>query len=115
MDGLIVCNTTVSRPSDLKSDCKIETGGLSGQPLKDVSTRCIRDIYRLTRGQIPIVGVGGVTSGQDAYEKVLAGASLIQLYTSFAFQGPPVVRRIKRELDEILRSALSMFFTRCVT
>nr|CAG4651101.1 EOG090X08P9 [Simocephalus serrulatus]SVE94326.1 EOG090X08P9 [Simocephalus serrulatus] len=103
VDGLIVCNTTVSRPSDLKSDLKSETGGLSGQPLKDVSTRCIRDIYRLTRGQIPIVGVGGVASGQDAYEKVLAGASLIQLYTSFAFQGPPVVRRIKRELDELLR------------
>lgn len=98
-----MCNTTVSRPSNLKSDSKNESGGLSGEPLKDISTQCIKDIYRLTRGQVPIVGVGGVASGQDAYDKVLAGASLVQLYTSFAFQGPPVVRRIKRELDEILR------------
>nr|CAG4637134.1 EOG090X08P9 [Ceriodaphnia reticulata]SVE73024.1 EOG090X08P9 [Ceriodaphnia reticulata] len=104
VDGIIVCNTTISRPSDLKSECKSEAGGLSGQPLKDISTRCIRDFYRLTGGRIPIIGVGGVASGQDAYEKILAGASLVQLYTSFAFQGPPVVRRIKRELDEILRS-----------
>lgn len=98
-----MCNTTTSRPSDLKSQCKDEIGGLSGQPLKDISTRCIRDFYRLTNGQIPIIGVGGISSGQDAYEKILAGASLVQLYTSFALQGPPVVRRIKRELDEILR------------
>nr|SVE86211.1 EOG090X08P9 [Daphnia similis]SVE86839.1 EOG090X08P9 [Daphnia similis]SVE87465.1 EOG090X08P9 [Daphnia similis]SVE88093.1 EOG090X08P9 [Daphnia similis] len=104
VDGIIVCNTTTSRPSDLKSQCKDEIGGLSGQPLKDISTRCIRDFYRLTNGQIPIIGVGGIASGQDAYEKILAGASLVQLYTSFALQGPPVVRRIKRELDEILRS-----------
>lgn len=78
-------------------------GGLSGEPLKDISTKCIKDVYRLTKGQIPIVGVGGVASGQDAFEKILAGASLVQLYTSFAFQGPPVVRRIKRELNEILK------------
>ncbi len=99
-----MCNTTISRPSDLKSEFKDQTGGLSGQPLKDISTRCIGDFYRLTGGQIPIIGVGGVATGQDAFEKILAGASLVQLYTSFAFQGPPVVRRIKRELDEILRS-----------
>nr|SVE76473.1 EOG090X08P9 [Daphnia longispina] len=104
VDGIIVCNTTISRPSDLKSEFKDQTGGLSGQPLKDISTRCIGDFYRLTGGRIPIVGVGGVASGQDAFEKILAGASLVQLYTSFAFHGPPVVRRIKRELDEILRS-----------
>nr|SVE74270.1 EOG090X08P9 [Daphnia barbata] len=104
VDGIIVCNTTTRRPFDLKSQCKNEIGGLSGQPLKDISTQCIRDFYRLTKGQIPIIGVGGVASGQDAYEKITAGATLVQLYTSFAFQGPPVVRRIKRELDEILRS-----------
>lgn len=84
-------------------------GGLSGEPLKDISTKCIKDVYRLTKGQILIVGVGGVASGQDAFEKILAGASLVQLYTSFAFQGPPVVRRIKRELDEILKY---IFFTK---
>ena len=103
VDGIIVCNTTVSRPSDLQSIHKIETGGLSGLPLKNLSTQCIKDFYRLTKGQVPIVGVGGVSSGQDAFEKIQAGASLIQIYTSFAFHGPPVVRRIKRELDEILR------------
>nr|SVE73644.1 EOG090X08P9 [Daphnia atkinsoni] len=104
VDGIIVCNTTTSRPSDLKSPNKNEIGGLSGQPLRDISTRCIGDFYRLTGGQIPIIGVGGVASGQDAYEKILAGASLVQLYSSFALEGPPIVRRIKRELDEILRS-----------
>ena len=103
VDGIIVCNTTVSRPSDLQSVHKIEIGGLSGLPLKDISTQCIKDFYRLTNGQIPIIGVGGVASGQDAFEKIQAGASLVQLYTSFAFHGPPVVRRIKRELDDILR------------
>nr|CAH0105392.1 unnamed protein product [Daphnia galeata] len=97
-----VTYTTISRPSDLKSEFKDQIGGLSGQPLKDISTRCIGDFNRLTGGRIPIVGVGGVASVQDAFEKILAGASLF--YTSFAFHGPPVVRRIKRELDEILRS-----------
>lgn len=76
-------------------------------PLRTLSTQCVKDFYRLTKGQIPIVGVGGVASGQDAFEKILAGASLIQLYSSFAFEGPPVVRRIKRELDDILRYRLS--------
>lgn len=101
----------------MKSECKSEVGGLSGQPLKDISTRCIGDFYRLTGGRIPIIGVGGVASGQDAFEKILAGASLIQLYTSFAFQGPPVVRRIKRELDEILRSQMQekKFMEICLT
>jgi len=88
---------------DLKSPHRDETGGLSGPPLKDVSTKCIKDFYRLTKGQIPIIGVGGIASGRDAFEKIEAGASLVQLYTSFAFQGPPVVRRIKRELNDILK------------
>nr|CAG4643312.1 EOG090X08P9 [Ilyocryptus agilis] len=103
VDGIIVCNTTVSRPSDLKSCHKSETGGLSGQPLRDMSTQCIKDFYRLTRGTIPIVGVGGIASGQDAFDKIRAGASLVQLYTSFAFQGPPIVPKIKAELDALLK------------
>lgn len=103
VDGIIVCNTTVARPAGLKSSHKEETGGLSGQPLKDISTQCVKDFYRLTHGRIPIIGVGGVSSGQDAFEKIQAGASLVQLYSSFALEGPPVVRRIKRELDDILR------------
>nr|CAG4650270.1 EOG090X08P9 [Sida crystallina] len=104
IDGLIVSNTTVSRPEHLISRNCSETGGLSGQPLKDMSTQCVRDMYRLTQGRVPIIGVGGIASGQDAFEKFQAGASLVQLYTAMTLEGPPVVRRIKRELDDILRS-----------
>jgi len=103
VDGIIVSNTTISR-ENLKSVHQQETGGLSGQPLKEISTQSLKDIYRLTGGKIPIIGVGGISNGQDAFDKIHAGASLVQLYTSFAFQGPPVVRRIKRELDDIIKS-----------
>lgn len=95
----------------MKSSHKNEVGGLSGQPLKDMSTQCIKDFYRLTRGQIPIIGVGGIANGQDAFEKILAGASLLQIYSSFAFQGPPVIRRIKQELEETLRSVPICYIT----
>ena len=103
MDGLIVSNTTISRPESLQSSHQQENGGLSGQPLKEISTQCVKEVYRLTRGEIPIIGVGGISNGQDAFDKIHAGASLVQLYTSFAFEGPPVVRKIKRELDEIIK------------
>lgn len=102
VDGLIVSNTTVSRPSDLKSNNASENGGLSGVPLKNLSTACIRDFYTLTDGKVPIVGCGGVSTGADAYEKIRAGASLIQIYTAIVYQGFPVVGRIKRELAECL-------------
>ncbi|XP_071091886.1 dihydroorotate dehydrogenase (quinone), mitochondrial-like isoform X3 [Haliotis cracherodii] len=104
VDGLIVTNTTVSRPPSLLSDDKAEIGGLSGEPLKTLSTATVRDMYRLTQGKIPIIGVGGISSGVDAYEKIRAGASLVQLYTALVYQGPPVVSRIKRELQELLQS-----------
>lgn len=103
VDGLIVCNTTVSRPSSLKSAERDETGGLSGAPLKQLATDTVRDIYRLTKGQIPIIGVGGVSSGQDAYDKIKSGASLVQLYTSMVYAGPVVVSRINNDLAELLR------------
>ena len=102
VDGLIVSNTTVSRPEQLLSCNKEETGGLSGQPVKEAATQTIRDMYQLTGGQVPIIGVGGVGSGQDAYEKVAAGASLVQLYTAMVYQGPTVVYRVRRELGQIL-------------
>eukprot|EP00088_Acartia_fossae_P049940 TRINITY_DN5548_c0_g1_i4.p1 TRINITY_DN5548_c0_g1~~TRINITY_DN5548_c0_g1_i4.p1 ORF type:complete len:399 (-),score=77.83 TRINITY_DN5548_c0_g1_i4:246-1442(-) len=101
VDGLIVSNTTVSREG-LESKHSVETGGLSGKPLREKSTQTIADMYLLTNGEIPIIGVGGVGSGQDAYEKICAGASLIQLYSALVFQGPPVVTKIRRELQEIL-------------
>ncbi|XP_054715840.1 dihydroorotate dehydrogenase (quinone)-like [Uloborus diversus] len=104
IDGLVVSNTTTSRPDFLQSDNKMESGGLSGKPLRDISTSAIKEMYHLTKGEIPIVGVGGVFSGEDAYEKIKAGASLIQLYTSLTYEGPPIVGRIKRELQELLKA-----------
>lgn len=105
VSGIILTNTTVSRPSDKSNDSQDfykEQGGLSGQPLRDMSSRVIREFYKLTNGQIPIIGVGGVATGLDAYEKIKAGASLVQLYTSLTYEGPPVVNKIKRELVGLL-------------
>ncbi|XP_023379414.1 dihydroorotate dehydrogenase (quinone), mitochondrial isoform X3 [Pteropus medius] len=103
IDGLIVTNTTVSRPAGLQGALRSETGGLSGKPLRDLSTQTIREMYALTQGRVPIIGVGGVSSGQDALEKIRAGASLVQLYTALTYRGPPVVGRVKRELEALLR------------
>ncbi|RVE74412.1 hypothetical protein OJAV_G00022080 [Oryzias javanicus] len=103
VDGLMVSNTTVSRPETLQDPQKCETGGLSGQPLKELSTNTVREMYKLTKGKVPIIGIGGVASGQDAMDKIRAGASLIQLYTSLTYQGPPVVTKVKRELEELLK------------
>lgn len=102
IDGLIVSNTTIERGAALKSPGKSETGGLSGEPLKNRSTVLIAKLYNLTGGQVPIIGVGGIACGQDAYEKIAAGASALQLYTSLIFHGPPVVAKIKSELNELL-------------
>ncbi|KAI1306478.1 Dihydroorotate dehydrogenase (quinone), mitochondrial [Halotydeus destructor] len=104
IDGLIVSNTTISRPDVVKENAvSSESGGLSGRPLKQLSTETIGDMYRLTRGTVPIIGVGGVFTGQDAFDKVKAGASLVQIYSSLAFEGPPVVRTINNELANLLR------------
>lgn len=103
VDGLIVSNTTISRPESLQSAEAREAGGLSGAPLAALATEAVRDMYRLTQGRVPIVGVGGVSSGQDAYEKIRAGASLVQLYSALAYEGPGLVRRIKRDLAALLR------------
>lgn len=103
IDGIIVSNTTVSRPASLQDSAMVETGGLSGQPLKVMATEVVRDMYRMTNGKIPIVGVGGVANGQDAMDKIRAGASLVQLYTALVYQGPPVVTKIKRELEQLLK------------
>jgi dihydroorotate dehydrogenase len=104
VDGLIIGNTTIERAPDLKSAQKSEAGGLSGAPLKAASTACLAEMYRLTKGRLPLVGCGGVKTGADAYEKIRAGASLVQVYTALVFEGPELVRRIKRELAEALRA-----------
>lgn len=77
-------------------------GGLSGAPIKNRSIECIRTMYRLTNGTIPIIGVGGVGSGRDAYDKLKAGASLIQVYSMKLYEGPGVVSRIRKELADEL-------------
>lgn len=102
LDGLIVSNTTIQRAGLVSGPHAHETGGLSGRPLLALSTKILRDIYRLTKGRIPIVGVGGVASGADAYAKVRAGASLVQLYSALTFEGPALVSRIKRDLAAAL-------------
>jgi dihydroorotate dehydrogenase len=103
IDGLIVSNTTIARPPSLVSRYAAEVGGLSGRPLFDPSTTLLADMYRLTRGRLPLIGVGGIASGGDAYLKIRAGASLVQLYTALVFAGPALVNQIKSELAELLR------------
>lgn len=105
VDGLIVANTSVQRPPEIQFCANShEPGGLSGTPLMEPSTRLLHDMYALTKGQVPLVGVGGVASGADAYRKIRAGASLVQLYTALTVLGPGLVPRIKEELAERLRA-----------
>lgn len=104
IDGLIIGNTTVDRPDGLRSPEKSQAGGLSGKPLMAKSTECLAGFYRLTEGKIPLIGCGGVSSGADAYAKIRAGASLVQLYTALVFHGPALVGRIKRELTALLKA-----------
>lgn len=103
IDGLIVGNTTITRPP-LQSRHAHETGGLSGPPLMPLATQCLSAMYRLTGGKLPIIGCGGIASGGDAYAKIRAGASLVQLYSALVFHGPELAKRIKRELAECLRA-----------
>jgi dihydroorotate dehydrogenase len=104
LDGLVVTNTTVARPKGLKGRHRREPGGLSGAPLFERSTEVLREMHRLTQGRVPLVGVGGVASGPDAYAKIRAGASLVQLYTALIYEGPGLVGRIKAELAEVVRA-----------
>lgn len=98
IDGIILSNTTLDRPGALPAGFSAQAGGLSGPFVRDKSTAIISRFYSLTKGQIPIIGVGGIASGLDAYVKIRAGASLVQLYTALVFEGPALVSRIKRDL-----------------
>ncbi|MGS2741968.1 quinone-dependent dihydroorotate dehydrogenase [Sinomicrobium sp. M5D2P17] len=95
--GVIATNTTISREG-LKSPAKEESGGLSGMPLKDRSTEVIRFLHKESKGSFPIIGVGGIHSPEDALEKLEAGASLVQVYTGFIYEGPGLVKRINKGL-----------------
>jgi dihydroorotate dehydrogenase len=101
-DGIIVGNTTLSRPASLRSERRGETGGLSGAPLTTLSTEVLRKTAQRVERQFPLVGCGGIGSGADAYAKIRAGATLVQLYSAMVYDGPPLVRRIKDELAALL-------------
>jgi len=103
IDGLICGNTTNSRPKTLLSENKQMQGGLSGRPLRELSTTLVADMFYLTGGKIVIVGAGGIGNGADCYEKIRAGASLVQLYSMLAYAGPGVVKKCTEELEELLR------------
>lgn len=103
IDGVILTNTTIDK-SSLKRYPNVEKeGGLSGAPLRDRSTEFVRVAYRILKGRIPIIGVGGIDSGKAALEKILAGADLIQIYTGYIYQGPFLPLRILEFLDRFLK------------
>ena len=101
IQGIIATNTTVKR-HELKSKHRAEKGGLSGKPLKNRSTAVIKELYRELGENLKIIGVGGIFSGKDAYEKIRAGASAVQIYTALIYEGPGLVWKIKKELARLL-------------
>ena len=104
ISAIILTNTTNGNRDNLTSEIKKEEGGLSGEPLQQISTNMIKKFYKHLGSKIPIIGVGGVNSGKSAYEKIIAGASLLQLYTGFVYRGPSAAKDIKKELIQILKS-----------
>ena len=98
MDGVIATNTTISREGLQPSQISGEAGGLSGRPLRERSTQMIQQISKLTQGEMPIIGVGGISSASDVREKLDAGATLVQIYTGLVYEGPGLVKRILKEL-----------------
>ena len=104
ISAIVLTNTTNGNRDNLTSEFKEEEGGLSGNPLHQISTNMSKKFYKELNSQIPIIGVGGVNSGKTAYEKIIAGASLLQLYTSFVYRGPSAAKDIKKELIQILKA-----------
>jgi dihydroorotate dehydrogenase len=97
-DGVVVSNTTLARPDNLSSVHRGEAGGLSGAPLMVRATQVLADFHAAAAGRFALIGVGGIASGADAYAKVRAGASAVQLYSALVFQGPGLVTAIRRDL-----------------
>jgi len=110
-DALIATNTTLARPDDLESNQKAETGGLSGAPLKHQSTEVIASFYKHLKGEIPIIGVGGIETVEDAWDKLLAGADYLQVYSGLIYHGPEMIQEIvnglKAKVDATQFSCLS--------
>lgn len=103
-DALIATNTTVARPDSLASEHATEIGGLSGAPVKDMATECIRQFYQALQGRVQIIGVGGIKTADDAWEKMLAGADYVQIYSQFIYQGPNMIRNIVEGLQAKVKS-----------
>jgi dihydroorotate dehydrogenase len=103
IDGIIIANTTLARPGLLRSASAREAGGLSGAPLFAASTAMLKRVRELTGGRVPLIGVGGIATGGDAYAKLRAGASAVQLYTGLIYGGTALVTRIKRELAVLIK------------
>ncbi|MEM7044659.1 MAG: quinone-dependent dihydroorotate dehydrogenase [Pseudomonadota bacterium] len=104
IDGLIIANTTIARPDDLRGSARGEAGGLSGRPLLDRSTAQIGRFHALTGGKLPLIGVGGIESGEGAFAKIRAGASALQMYTGFIYGGPRLIPTILTKLDRLLET-----------
>ena len=104
LDGLIVSNTTLDRPHGLRSPLAGESGGLSGAPLKDKALLVLTWASRAAGGRLALIGVGGIASGADAYARIRAGASAVQLYSALIYEGPGLVMRIRRDLADRLRA-----------
>ena len=103
MDGVILTNTTIRNKSSLSSEHRIQDGGLSGEPLNEISNKIIQKFYLRLGSSIPIIGAGGVSSGATAYEKIKSGASLLQLYTALIYEGPYVAKKINKELSNLIK------------
>ena len=103
INAIILTNTTDSNRGNLRNIQKNESGGLSGKPLEEISNGLIKKFYKTLKGKTPIIGVGGVDSGKSAYNKIISGASLIQLYTGMIFEGPGIVKSIKNDLIKYLK------------
>ncbi|MBN1378972.1 MAG: quinone-dependent dihydroorotate dehydrogenase [Gammaproteobacteria bacterium] len=102
LDGLIVGNTTITRPAVASSSLAKETGGLSGKPLRSLSTTILREMHQRLENKIALIGSGGVSSGEDAVEKLQAGASLVQIYTGLIYQGPGLIRELTKATNNYL-------------
>ena len=103
LDGIIATNTTIKREGLVDGIHAEETGGLSGKPLASLANQTIRKFYQMTNGAIPIIGVGGIASAEEAYEKIRAGASLLQIYTALVYDGPRIVSAILDGLEALLK------------
>jgi dihydroorotate dehydrogenase len=105
-NGIIATNTTMSRPSEISASEQAlfaQTGGMSGLPVQQTSTEMISKIYKMTNGEFPIVGVGGIMSGEDAWQKICAGASLIQAYSGFVFEGASLTKQVVNGIDKKMK------------